>query len=101
MKYDNRQRKKILKELVYRYIPQELLDRPKQGFAVPLKQWFKNDLRGTLEKVLADRTSPMWFYFDQRQVANRIRAHETQPVDSSAVIWRLLFFYYWCEAHLR
>lgn len=49
-KDDNGNQKRILKDIAYEYIPQELLDRPKQGFAPPIDQW----LRGPLKSQLLD-----------------------------------------------
>lgn len=49
-KYENGNKKKILKALAYDYIPKELLERPKVGFSVPLDKW----LRGTLKAQLLD-----------------------------------------------
>lgn len=40
--------KRILKEITYRYIPKKLMDRPKQGFEVPIKRWLRNDLKEVL-----------------------------------------------------
>ena len=51
-KYDNGNKKRILKELAYDYIPKELLERPKVGFSVPLDKW----LRGPLKEQLLDYT---------------------------------------------
>ncbi len=47
-------KKRILKDITYEYIPQELLDRPKKGFSVPLDQW----LRGPLKEELLDLSTP-------------------------------------------
>ena len=42
----------LLKELTYRYIPRSIMDRPKQGFAVPLAQWLRGELRDWAESLL-------------------------------------------------
>jgi len=52
-KYENGNKKRILKELAYDYIPKELLERPKVGFSVPLDKW----LRGLLKEQLLDYCS--------------------------------------------
>lgn len=52
-KYNKKNKKYILKDLAYDYIPQELLDRPKKGFAVPIDKW----LRGALKTDLIDLTN--------------------------------------------
>ncbi|MDD4748169.1 MAG: asparagine synthase C-terminal domain-containing protein, partial [Salinivirgaceae bacterium] len=44
LKIKNNQGKYILKQLLSKYVPTELFNRPKQGFSVPLKEWMKNDL---------------------------------------------------------
>lgn len=49
-KYNNGNKKRILKDIAYDYIPKELLDRPKVGFSVPLDKW----LRGPLKEQLLD-----------------------------------------------
>lgn len=90
--------KKMLKSLAARVLPQAILDRPKQGFGMPLRQWFKADLQTMLQEMTGNTSSRMWNYFDRREVTRRIQHHQqSNAIDSSAVIWRLLFFYYWCE----
>lgn len=49
-KYQSGNKKRILKDLVYDYLPRELMDRPKTGFSVPLNQWLRGPLK---EQVLA------------------------------------------------
>ena len=50
LKYEKGNKKRILKDIAYDYIPRELLDRPKVGFSVPLDKW----LRGPLKEQLTD-----------------------------------------------
>ncbi|MFN2440801.1 MAG: asparagine synthase (glutamine-hydrolyzing), partial [Chitinophagaceae bacterium] len=45
-KYHKGQKKYILKQIVYKYIPQQMMERPKMGFAIPIEQWLLNELRG-------------------------------------------------------
>ena len=44
--------KHILKKILYKHVPRELVDRPKQGFAVPLENWLRGDLRGLVNDYL-------------------------------------------------
>lgn len=53
LKYKSGNKKRILKDIAYDYIPRELLDRPKVGFGVPLDKW----LRGSLKEKLMDMCS--------------------------------------------
>ncbi len=47
--------KYLLKEVLYKYVPRQIFDRPKWGFAVPLSGWLKNDLRYLFDKYLNDQ----------------------------------------------
>jgi asparagine synthase (glutamine-hydrolysing) len=53
LKYKNGITKYLLKEILYQYIPQKFFQRPKQGFAIPLEQWLKNELRYLIEDNLS------------------------------------------------
>jgi asparagine synthase (glutamine-hydrolysing) len=93
--------KMILKKLAQKYIPKEMLDRPKKGFGVPLGQWFKGELASSLRGILADTGNPMWDYYDRKRVTKRVFTHLGKKVDSSAVLWRLLYFHRWCQKYLE
>ncbi len=56
LKWNKGRSKWILREILYRYIPKELIERPKQGFGIPIYKWFKNDLKSLyLEYLNPDR----------------------------------------------
>ena len=44
-KYSGRNGKRMLKDLVHKYIPNKLMDRPKMGFGIPIDNWLKNDFK--------------------------------------------------------
>ena len=59
--------KSILKEIVYKYIPKELIDRPKKGFGVPLKIWFRNELKNRIfEKIKNNKELKRRFFLHQK-----------------------------------
>jgi asparagine synthase (glutamine-hydrolysing) len=45
LKYNKGIPKYILKQILYKYVPEKLFDRPKQGFAIPLNKWLRNELK--------------------------------------------------------
>lgn len=53
LKYRNGTSKYLLKEILYQYVPQKFFARPKQGFAIPLQKWLKNELRFLVEENLS------------------------------------------------
>jgi asparagine synthase (glutamine-hydrolysing) len=55
LKIKNGQRKYLLKKALYQYLPAKLFDRPKQGFAIPLSEWLRTDLKYLLEVYLAEQ----------------------------------------------
>ena len=55
MKVKNRQGKRILREVLYKYVPQTMIERPKTGFAIPLDTWLRGPLRDWAESLLDKR----------------------------------------------
>lgn len=53
LKYKDGTTKYLLKEILFQYVPQKFFDRPKQGFAIPLEQWLKKELRFLIEDYLS------------------------------------------------
>lgn len=53
LKYRNGTAKYLLKEILYQYVPKKFFDRPKQGFAIPLAKWLRNDLYFLIEEALS------------------------------------------------
>ena len=51
-KYHKGEKKYILKEILHQYIPKEMMDRPKMGFAIPIANWLQNDLRELVEEYI-------------------------------------------------
>lgn len=96
-KYYNGSKKYILKEIVHQYIPKQLMDRPKMGFAIPIENWLMNDLK---EKVL--------YYLDEQKIENQ-NIFERSAVQKLKMdfysgkkeyankIWCLLMFQMWYE----
>ena len=64
-KYDGVTTKRILKDILYRYVPKEMMDRPKKGFSVPLSAWLRGDeLRLWAEDILSSAKGCIKDYVD-------------------------------------
>jgi asparagine synthase (glutamine-hydrolysing) len=87
----------ILKELLNKYVPKELVDRPKQGFSVPLAQWLREPLRDWAESLLASDRLIAENYFNENIVRNIWELHLSGKKDYSLKLWSILMFQSWLE----
>ncbi|MCO5278694.1 MAG: asparagine synthase (glutamine-hydrolyzing) [Saprospiraceae bacterium] len=87
--------KYLLKEIVHKYIPKEMIDRPKMGFAVPIKRWLRVDMRYLIEEYLGKDKLVVHNLFNEeliKEVIDRYLAGEDNEFD---LIWLLLQFQLW------
>lgn len=91
--------KQILRTLLYRYVPRELVDRPKAGFAVPVAAWLKGPLRAWADELIAG--IPFDGLLDRTVIEARWRAHLDDREDASQALWNVLMFLAWQRAHAR
>ncbi len=87
--------KQVLRSVLYRHVPRELIDRPKQGFAVPVSAWLRGSLREWAEDLLDPvklREQGYWKTDMVRQVWNE---HLSGREDYSFELWGILMFQAW------
>jgi asparagine synthase (glutamine-hydrolysing) len=88
--------KYILKKLAERVgVPKEVLYRRKQGFALPLADWIRNELKDMILTVLLEPRSLQRGYFNPEGVKGLLDEHFRGRRDQSSRIWRLLIFELW------
>jgi asparagine synthase (glutamine-hydrolysing) len=95
MKMRGLETKHIFKRAVRDLVPAEILDRPKQGFGVPLQQWINDQLRGRIRETLLERRSRERGYIDGRYVRRLLDEHERHRRDHSAQLWALFMLEEW------
>jgi asparagine synthase (glutamine-hydrolysing) len=76
-------------------VPKAVLDRPKQGFVLPLRHWMRNDLKDLIMSVLLDSSTLQRGYFNPPGVRRLLDEHFRHRRDHSARIWRFLMFELW------
>jgi asparagine synthase (glutamine-hydrolysing) len=76
-------------------VPKEVLNRPKQGFALPLRHWMRNELKDLIVSVLLDSSTFQRGYFNPQGVRRLLDEHFQGRRDHSARIWRFLMFELW------
>lgn len=90
--------KRLLKNLVYRRVPRAIMERPKQGFGVPLARWFRGELRSLVFDALTyDRMRAVGVQ-DYGLVKRIIDEHMSGARDHPARLWALLVLSMWNDA---
>lgn len=89
--------KHILKQILYRYVPRELVDRPKQGFAIPLDSWLRTDLRPLVGAYLDETRIRDAGIMDASIVNQTIRRFDAGDDTLGMPLWSLLAFEMWRE----
>src|SRR5690606_7503997 len=79
--------KQLLKQLLYRYVPKEMVDRPKKGFAVPLVYWLRGPLKEWGESLLQEQKLRAQGFFDPHLVRQKWNEHQSGGVDHSFLLW--------------
>lgn len=107
-KYHKGDKKHILKEIAYDYIPRELLDRPKVGFGVPLDQWLRGPLKEQLldysEKGYLERQGIFDSSYVSEMIRNYIRTGDGGPATGanySKLSWSFFIFEQWYRHYLE
>lgn len=95
-KMRNGSQKVILKKLAQRVgVPSEVLNRPKQGFALPLEHWMRRELREFMKSILLDSQTLNRGYFNAAGVRRMLDEHLQGRRDHSPRLWRLMIFELW------
>ncbi len=90
--------KLVLRDVLYRYVPREMMDRPKKGFSIPIRKWLREDpgLRGWAEELLDDTKIRRQGYLNAA-VVRRIWEEFTESGIWRVQLWYILMFQAWLE----
>ena len=91
------QQKWVLKELLRQRAPQGIIDRPKQGFAMPIRDWLRGSYRAMAEDLLLNPNNSSHKFVDAKAVKNLFNAHLKGARDLSDRLWSLMWFEQWCR----
>ncbi len=91
------QSKFILKELMRGKIPTEIIDRSKQGFALPMAKWLNCELKSLVDDKLSKERLSTQQIFKPTKVAELIASHRTGRRNNAKLLWNLLSFQLWYD----
>lgn len=91
MKIKNGDKKWLLKQITHKYLPKEIMDRPKMGFGIPVDEWLKNELRDYVEEYLSDKVDSV---LDGKELENIKRLFFLGRVNYQ-MVWNILIFQMW------
>lgn len=102
-KINSSSRKKILKDTFRKDLPEELFNRPKHGFEVPLLKWFKTDLKDKInddwlsEELINEQN--IFNYDAVKELKDKL--YSSRPGDSPATIWAIIVFQHWWKKYMQ
>lgn len=100
-KYHQGVKKRILRDITYNYVPAELLDRPKMGFAIPIANWLANDLKDYVETYINESKINEQGLFNWKAI-NRIKTDfYAGKKENDMKLWYVLMFQLWYEKWMK
>lgn len=99
MKIRENQGKWALRQILYKYVPKELIERPKTGFSIPLGLWLRGPLRDWAEALLDEQRLRDEGYFYPDMVSRLWAEHINGKKDWGTKLWSILMFQSWYEAN--
>ena len=89
-------RKWLHRRVCHKYLPKEITERKKRGFAVNVvDDWFKSELGSKIDDFILDPTSQMYKYLDSNRAGELLSCHKIGKADNHKVLFSLVLFEQW------
>ena len=98
MKIRDNEGKWLLRQLLYRHVPQALVERPKMGFGVPIDRWLRGPLKDWAEALIEPQRLKKEGYFHPRLIQEKWLRHQSGRHNESHRLWSVLMFQAWLES---
>ena len=89
----------IIYKILYKYVPQPLIDRPKTGFGIPIGKWLRGPLKEWAEDYLSPSLIERQGYLNSELVTKLWKEHISMKCDHSGKLWSVLMWQSWQSHH--
>jgi asparagine synthase (glutamine-hydrolysing) len=97
IKYKNNTGKYLLKQILYKYIPKEMIERPKSGFQVPLIEWLRGDLKELLDSYVNESSLKTSGIYNTKEILKlKQKLYNGENINLS-ILWFVLMYEMWRE----
>ncbi|MGI8549129.1 MAG: asparagine synthase (glutamine-hydrolyzing) [Gemmatimonadaceae bacterium] len=87
----------LLRQVLYKYVPRELIERPKMGFGVPIDSWLRGPLKDWAASLLAPDRLRREGYLAEAPITEAWRAQQSGEANDAHLLWGVLMFQAWLE----
>ncbi|MEM7191311.1 MAG: asparagine synthase (glutamine-hydrolyzing) [Pseudomonadota bacterium] len=92
--------KRILRQVLYKYVPKSLVERPKMGFGVPIDDWLRGPLKDWAEALMEPQSMICEGLMDTAPIREKWREHQSGSRNWQYFLWNVLMFESWGREHL-
>ena len=93
----NRKSKAVLRNILYKYVPKNLIERPKMGFGIPIEIWLRGPLKDWAENLLDENRLNDEGFFVTKKIRKIWKEHIDGSKNCSSQLWNILMFQAWLE----
>ena len=101
LKYKNGDGKYLLRQILYKYLPRDLVDKPKSGFTIPLKKWLSTDLKALVLECLANPVLVEDGIIDYINLLSLKQQVEEGEIKHTSLIWTIVSYVMWREKWVK
>ena len=87
----------ILRKILYKYVPKELMERPKSGFGIPLSKWMRGPLKSWISDLISKEMINKSNILNSNEVSNLWEEHLSEKFDHSSKLWPVIMWQSWLD----